>query len=158
EFRDSLRTSLLSSFVVSLVNDKLNEFSYPANLAGSFFGLSARSRGFSLTVSGYSDKQPMLLEELLRTLTTARFDEERFNIIRTEMIRGWQNAELQTPYIRLFEEAQALLVEPYWSEAEKIAAVQDISLQDVQDFIPQILTDLRLDLLYHGNVVPEDAH
>lgn len=156
-FSDSLRASLLSSFAVSLVNDKLSEFSYPANLAGSFFGLSSRSRGFILSVSGYNDKQPMLLEELLKTLTKPEFEEERFNIIRAEMIRSWENAALQTPYIRLFEEAQALLIEPYWSEAEKIAAVQDISLLDVQNFIPELLSSLRLDMLYHGNVVPEDA-
>lgn len=156
-FEDNLRHSLLSSFAVNLVNDQLNEFAYPANLAGSYFGLAARSRGFTLTVSGYSDKQELLLEELLKTLTTARFDAERFDIIRAEMIRSWQNARLQTPYIRLFEEAQALLLDPTWSEDEKIAAVQDITLQEVQDFIPQVLASLRLDVLYHGNVTPDDA-
>jgi insulysin len=156
-FGDSLRNTLLSSFVVSLVNDKLNEFSYPANLAGSFFGLSRRSRGFTLSVRGYNDKQPELLDALLMTLSEADFAPERFDIIRTEMIRGWQNAGLQTPYVRLFQEAQALLVNPYWSEEERIAAVQDISLQDVVDFVPVMLSNLRIDALYHGNVLPEDA-
>jgi insulysin len=156
-FEDKLRHSLLSSFVVNLVNDQLNEFAYPANLAGSFFGLSARARGFTLSVSGYSDKQELLLEELLRTLTTARFAQERFDIIRSELIRSWQNARLQTPYIRLFNEAQNLLMDPAWSEDEKIAMVQDITLQEVQDFIPQVLASLRLDVLYHGNVTEADA-
>lgn len=156
-FEDNLRHSLLSSFAVNLVNDQLNEFAYPANLAGSFFGLAARSRGFTLTVSGYSDKQELLLEELLNTLTRAEFAQERFDIIRTEMIRSWQNARLQTPYIRLFEEAQSLLMDPAWSEDEKIAAVQDITLQEVQDFIPQVLASLRLDVLYHGNVTEAEA-
>lgn len=156
-FSESLRSSLLSAFAVSLVNDQLNEFAYPANLAGSFFGLSARSRGFSLSVSGYSDKQALLLEELLKTLSAADFEQERFDIIKAEMVRSWQNAALQTPYIRLFDEVQALLIEPYWPEAEKIAAIQQLTLQDVKDFIPQLLSGLRLDVLYHGNVVPDDA-
>jgi len=156
-FEDNLRHSLLSSFAVNLVNDQLSEFSYPANLAGSFFGLAARSRGFTLSVSGYSDKQELLLEELLKTLTRAEFVEERFDIIRTEMIRSWQNARLQTPYIRLFEEAQSLLMDPAWSEDEKIAAAQDITLAEVQAFIPQVLASLRLDVLYHGNVTGADA-
>ena len=156
-FGDSLRNTLLSGFVVSLVNDKLSEFSYPANLAGSFFGLARRSRGFTLTVRGYNDKQPELLEALLQTLSEADFAQERFDIIKTEMIRSWENAALQTPYVRLFQEAQALLVNPWWSEAENIEAVQDITLQDVIDFVPHMLGDLRIDALYHGNVLPEDA-
>jgi insulysin len=73
------------------------------------------------------------------------------------MVRGWQNAALQTPYTRLFQEAQALLVNPYWSEEERIAAVQDISLQDVIDFVPVMLDGIRIDALYHGNVQPQDA-
>jgi len=156
-FNNSLQNSLLSSFVVNLVNDQLNEYAYPANLAGAYFGLSGRSRGFTLSVGGYSDKQAVLMETLLQTLVGARFSEERFAIIKTELIRGWQNAALQTPYVRLFQEAQALLVQPYWSEAEKIAAAQDISFADVLAFVPQMLENLRIDALYHGNVQPEDA-
>jgi secreted Zn-dependent insulinase-like peptidase len=156
-FEDNLRNSLLASFAVNLVNDQLNEFAYPANLAGSFFGLASRARGFTLTVSGYSDKQELLLEELLKTLTRAQFDPERFDIIRAEMVRSWQNARLQTPYIRLFEQTQALLMDPAWSEDERIVEVQDITLEEVQAFIPQVLASLRLDVLYHGNVTPDDA-
>lgn len=156
-FGDTLRNSLLSGFVVNLVNDKLSEYSYPANLAGAFFGLAHRARGFTLTVGGYNDKQPELLQALLQTLVDADFAQERFDIIRTEAIRSWQNAALQQPYTRLFQEAQALLVSPYWSEEERIAAVQDITLADVKAFVPQMLERLRIDALYHGNVVERDA-
>jgi insulysin len=155
-FSESLRSSLLAAFVMSLVNDQLNEFSYPANLAGSYFGINARSRGFTLSVNGYSDKQEVLLEELLRSLGAAEFEQERFDIIKTEMLRGWQNAALRTPYIRLFDEVRALLAEPYWPEEEKIAEVANITLQEVKDFVPRLLEGLRLDVLYHGNVVPDD--
>ncbi len=156
-FGDNLHDSLLSNFAVSLVNDKLNEYSYPVNLAGAYFGLAHRSRGFTLTVGGYTDKQTELLRTLLQTLVAADFGQERFDIIKAEMIRSWQNAELQTPYLRLFEEAQALLVSPYWPEAERIAAVQDITLAEVQAFVPRILENLRIEAFYHGNVVPADA-
>ena len=156
-FGDSLRNSLLSTFAVSLVNDKLSEYAYPVNLAGAAFGIGHRSRGFTLSVSGYTDKQTELLETLLQTLVAADFDQERFAIIRAEMVRGWENAELQTPYVRLFQEAQALLINPYWSEEERIAAVADITLDDVKAFVPRMLDDLRIDAFYHGNVVEADA-
>src|SRR5690606_28461145 len=60
-FENNLRNSLLSTFAVRLVNDQLNEYSYPVNLAGASFGIGHRSRGLTLSVSGYTDKQAELL-------------------------------------------------------------------------------------------------
>ena len=156
-FSESLEHSLLSNLAINLVNDKLNEFSYPANLAGVFYGVSSRARGFTLRTGGYNDKQPILLDELLSTLVAADFDEERFEIIRTEMIRGWENADRQMPYVRLYQEMQALLVNPYWSEQQRIDTIRQITLADVKAFIPRMLEDLNLQLFYHGNVTEEDA-
>lgn len=156
-FGNNLRNNLLSNFAVSLVNDKLSAYAYPVNLAGAYFGLAHRSRGFTLAVGGYTDKQAQLLETLLQTLVAADFEQERFDIIKAELVRGWQNANLQTPYVRLFQEEQALLINPYWPEDERIAAVQDITLADVQAFVPRMLEQLRIEALYHGNVVAADA-
>lgn len=156
-FGNNLRNNLLSNFAVSLVNDKLSEYAYPVNLAGAYFGLAHRARGFTLSVGGYTDKQAQLLATLLQTLVAADFEQERFDIIKAELVRGWQNAELQTPYVRLFQEEQALLINPYWSEDERIAAVQDITLADVQTFVPHMLEQLRIEALYHGNVLAADA-
>ncbi|MDC0598725.1 insulinase family protein, partial [Gammaproteobacteria bacterium] len=156
-FNASLENALLSDFVISLVNDKLNEYSYPANLAGLFYGVSRRSRGFSIRLGGYNDKQEILLEALLKTIVAADFTEERFEIIKAEKIRAWGNASKQTPYVRLLQETQALLINPYWSEQQRIAAVQNINLEDVKDFVPLMLSNLKIDALYHGNVLPADA-
>lgn len=156
-FVDSLHNSLLANFVVNLVNDQLSAFVYPANLAGAGFGIGSRTRGFTLSVGGYSDKQTELLEALLSTLSEADFKQERFNIIQNEMIRSWQNASLQTPYVRLFEEVQALVANPYWTPEERIAEARTITLDEVKAFVPRMLENLRIDALYHGNVVEAEA-
>ena len=156
-FSDSLENSLLSSIAISLVNDKLNEYSYPANLAGVYYGVNRRARGFSVTVGGYNDKQSILLDAVLREFVEADFARDRFEIIRAEMIRGLQNAGIQMPYVRLYQKAQGLLVNPYWSEEQQIVVLQAISLDDVKAFIPRMLRDLNLQALYHGNVLEADA-
>ncbi len=156
-FNESLEHNLMSSLVINLVNDKLNEYSYPANLAGVFYGVNSRARGFSIRLGGYNDKQDILLEALLETLVAADFEQERFDIIKTERIRGLENADKQMPYTRLYQKAQALLVNPYWSEQQRIDALQKITLEEVQAFIPRMLENLNLQVLYHGNVEPEEA-
>ncbi|MAM71046.1 MAG: peptidase M16 [Gammaproteobacteria bacterium] len=156
-FSDSLENTILSSLAIRLLNDKLNEYEYPANLAGVYYQVSRRSRGFTLTLGGYDDKQDILLSEVLETLEEADFAEERFDIIRTEMIRTLQNADLQNPYVRAYGEVQNLLSNPYWSDEERLAALEQISFAEVQAFIPRMMENLTFDALYHGNVTEEDA-
>jgi len=154
---DSLENSLLSNLAISLMNDKLNAYSYPANLAGLFYGVTGRARGFSIRLGGYNDKQGVLLEEVLETLSTADFEQERFDIIRTEMIRALENSDIRMPYVRLSQKAQALLVSPYWSEEERIRMLETLTLDDVIAFVPRMLRDVNLQGFYHGNVLGDEA-
>ncbi len=156
-FSDSLENSILSTLVVNLLNDKLNEYEYPANLAGVFYQLRRRSRGFTLSLSGYNDKQDILLREVMETLQAHDFEEERFNIIRTEMIRALENARFQNPYVRAYGAVQDLLSDPYWSDDERLAMLAEVSFEDVLDFVPRMMQNLRMDALYHGNVTQAEA-
>jgi len=156
-FSDSLENSILSTLVVNLLNDKLNEYEYPANLAGVFYQVRRRSRGFTLNLGGYNDKQDILLREVLETLQAHDFEEERFNIIRTEMIRALENARLQNPYVRAYGAVQELLSDPYWSDDERLAMLEQVSFDDVLNFVPRMMQNLRIDALYHGNVTQAEA-
>src|SRR5690606_9140838 len=147
-FEDSLEHSLLASLAISLVNDSLNTWSYPARLAGVSYGIGRGGRGFTLSLGGYDDKQPELLDTVLDSLAAADFSPERFAIIKAEMIRSLNNAPRQTPYVRLQQQLQGLLVTPYWSEAERSEVLRGIELEDVRAFVPRMLENLSIDALY----------
>jgi insulysin len=153
----SVENSLKGSLAMSLVNDALREFTYPASLAGLGYGVSSGSRGVSLRISGYSDNQEVLLEEVLKALVAADFTQERFDIIKTEMLRSLENASKQTPYIRLIQNLQGLLVSPFWTEEQRMQALTDITLEQVRAFVPEILASLRIEALYHGNITRAEA-
>ncbi len=156
-FNESLENVLLSGFVVSLLNDKLNEYSYPANLAGVFYRVTRHARGFSLNLGGYNDKQSVLLNEVLETFKQAEFSQDRFEIIKAEMIRGLENADLQNPYVHAYSEVQNLMTNPYWSNEERLVMLDEISFEDVMEFVPLMMKGLRVDALYHGNGEQADA-
>ena len=61
----------------SLLKDKVNEFGYPALLAGLSFDIYKHAQGVSLRISGYDDKQAELLEELLAVVVSPEFDDGR---------------------------------------------------------------------------------
>ena len=58
---DSPRHAVLSALLTRMANDALNEFAYPAALAGQTYSLYRHRRGISVRLSGWSDKQELLL-------------------------------------------------------------------------------------------------
>lgn len=141
----------------ALVKDNLNEFSYPAALAGLDYAISANSRGFDISIGGYNDRQGLLLTRILKELAKPRFEEERFENIKREVIRRWNNAAKRPPYVQLLNELPVTLFAPYWSEKELVAALERQTLAGVQKFASRLLTGVTVDVLIQGNLYPQEG-
>ncbi|RSL78326.1 hypothetical protein CEP52_017643 [Fusarium oligoseptatum] len=103
----SLKTPLIDSCAESdvkarlfsdLVRDALEEYSYDAELAGLQYNISLDSHGLCLNVSGYNDKLPVLLEKVVTTMRDLDIKEDRFEIVRERLTRGYNNWQLQSSY------------------------------------------------------------
>jgi secreted Zn-dependent insulinase-like peptidase len=154
---DTARHAVLTSLFVRLVNDQLTEFSYDADLAGLSYSLYKHIRGFTVRVSGYDDKQQVLVERIVDALREPTIADDRFEIAKENMIRGLRNAQKDSPYRLAIDEVRLLLTEPTWSEGELLAAIADVSAEDVREFVPQLLGELEVVALAHGNVLRGDA-
>ena len=117
---DTPRHSVLTQLYVNLVNDALNAFAYPADLAGLGFSLYPHTRGISVRISGYDDRQALLLERILGALTAGKVDPARFEVIKAEMERGLENSRRNQPYSRAMSRLRDLVMEPNWTLAEKL--------------------------------------
>ena len=89
--------------------------------------------------------------------TTVVGPDDRFEIAKENMIRGLRNAQKDSPYRLAIDEVRLLLTEPTWSEGELLAAIADVSAEDVREFVPQLLGELEVVALAHGNVLRGDA-
>lgn len=138
--------------MVDLLKDALNEFSYPAYLAGLNFELYNHMRGITLKISGYSNKQSALLQEILITLQTALFAEDRFVVAKEQMQRDLQNAKELKPYEQALARLQTTLMDPAWTEDERLAALTDIQRTDVKAFKQDFFKELDVALLATGNL------
>jgi secreted Zn-dependent insulinase-like peptidase len=153
----SPRQHLLTGLYIDLVNDALDSFAYPADLAGLTFSLYPHLRGFSVRISGYDQRQPVLLQRILRTLTQFRVDPARFEILRAERKRRLLNARLDQPYAQAMRRLRALIIEPRWSVAEQLAVVDTLTPRQLEDFVPRLLQQVEVVALSHGNVGRETA-
>jgi len=64
----SPRNVVLTRLLTELVKDELNAFAYPARLADLDYSIYNHLRGITVKVSGYNDKLPQLLNEILTRL------------------------------------------------------------------------------------------
>ncbi|MGI9333438.1 MAG: insulinase family protein [Gammaproteobacteria bacterium] len=149
---DTARSAVLTRLLVALVNDQLTEFSYPAYLAGMEYNLYAHVRGFSVRVSGYSDKQARLVERIASAVTSPAFDTERFLTNKTELARQLANRLEAAPYERAFGRVRDLMMRPHWGEQAMLAALDPITLDELRTFHRELLARLNVVALSHGNL------
>jgi len=146
----------LTSLYVKNVNEQLNEFSYPATLAGLSYQLYPHVRGISVRISGYHDKQPLLLKEILKALNNPTIDSDIFSRHKDELLRSWHNALKQKPYNQSLGKTSQLVTSPSWNELQLIAALTPLQPDDLQKFAKRFLQQLDIEVLGNGNINHDD--
>ena len=63
-----------------LLKDDLVEFGYDAEMAGVRYDIASLFDGFKVEVSGYNDKQLVLLKKILERMVTLEVKPERFDV------------------------------------------------------------------------------
>ncbi|WP_390617862.1 insulinase family protein [Maricurvus nonylphenolicus] len=152
-----IKQAVLSELYVAMVKDALNEFSYPASLAGLRFSLSSNSRGLDMYISGYNDRQGLLLSRISEALGDTRFDRGRFKNIKDELLRDMQNSSKQSPYMQSLGDLPVVLYSPLWTDTEKQKVLQSVTLAEVKAFAATFYDDVEQQILMHGNLYRQEA-
>ena len=142
---------------LALVREALNEYGYPALLAGLSYSATPSDAGMLLSIRGYSDSQPKLLAELMQAVTKTRIDPARMMHYQAELSRQWRNSLKDRPYVRnLVAMGDALLV-PKWRAQELAAAVEALSLQDIIHWRDDWFANVELAAFLYGNLDRQQA-
>lgn len=153
----SAEASALNKLLAVMVGDSLNEFSYPARLAGLSYSISAHSRGMDVSVSGYNDRQGLLLQRILEALAKPDLDRERFDSLKLELLRSWRNANKERPYVQLVREIAQVQFEPLHAYPELVAALEPVEFDSFKSFARGALFNAQVDALFYGNLYRQEA-
>ncbi|MEH6637833.1 MAG: insulinase family protein [Porticoccaceae bacterium] len=151
----SRQGTALGSLYLAMVRDQLNAEMYPAMLAGLDFSLQLWTHGLGVSVSGYTDKQSVLLARVLEVLAAPEWDEQRFARIKTQLIREWQNSRKQWPVRQVFGEVAPLLNGGH-RPLELAKALAPIELAALQAFVSDLYQQGQVEA-YAGGVLGKDA-
>lgn len=142
---------------VALVNDQLNEFAYPARLAGIDLSLEANASGFDIKIFGYSGRQGLLINKVMESVRAGKFKEERFSLIKEDLLRDLRNQNKDLPYQVLLKQIPVLQTTPSWSNAQLIEALEKNTFEQFDRFVSRQLLDARIDAFFYGNYFRAEA-
>ena len=145
------RQAAMASLYTSVLMDDVNEFSYPARLAGLNFSFYKHQEGLSLRIRGYNDKQTLLLERLLNVVQASEFDPQRFENIRKDMIRSLSNSAAKRPSSQVMDDLREAVWWGQWGEQALIAELEAATPADMQRFIDNFWSNATAEVLVYGN-------
>ncbi|ONH66952.1 A-factor-processing enzyme [Cyberlindnera fabianii] len=151
-------STVMTSLYVDLVQDKLIDVSYNAEIAGLNFWMHTGKEGIILNIDGYNEKIDVLLKEVLKSLVSFEPKKERIDVIKEKTIRNLKNAGYKVPYQQITSVFLNLVNERTYDNEERLAALQNITFNDLQHFIPSIFKQAHVEGLIHGNIRTEEAN
>ncbi|WP_051234845.1 insulinase family protein [Marinimicrobium agarilyticum] len=146
-----------AELLAMLVRDQLNEFAYPAQLAGLEFSLQPNTRGLDIEIFGYSGRQNLLLTKIVEALRRGRFEPDRFIDQKSKLQRRWRNEALAEPYGVIARQIPRLHFSPYWLGVDKLEALEGTDLEALHAFADNLLDDAELEALLYGNLYRQEA-
>ncbi|KAF1813871.1 LuxS/MPP-like metallohydrolase [Eremomyces bilateralis CBS 781.70] len=153
----SARNAVIQQLYIELVRDELVEYVYAAEIAGLDCGEAISTLGVKILVHGYNDKMPVLLEKVLTAMRDLDIRQDRFDILKERLTRGYRNLELQQPYQQIGGLFRSLIVERFWSNDQLLAEMDAVTIDDVRQMHPLLLGQFHTEILAHGNLYKEDA-
>ena len=140
-----------------LVQDDLNALAYPALLAGVSYQIAAPPRGFRISLGGYHDKQLVLLDEVLARLVSLEIDQDRFHTLKSELLRDLSNSHRAKPFLQSYQRLKDELIDSNWTADQLMAAIEPITPESLIVWRDELMSQLSLQALIHGNVTQERA-
>jgi secreted Zn-dependent insulinase-like peptidase len=150
--KQSAHNQVMLDAWVKLLNDHLNSFSYPALLAGQEYSLYGHMRGLGIRLYGYRDKQDVLLEKIVSELSQFKANQQQWLQAQQELVRAYENALKQKPFERSIAELNQRLIHPSFDEQTLLDAIQQATLEDVNQFSSVFFNKMEVVVLGHGNI------
>ncbi|MEH0758340.1 insulinase family protein [Vibrio sp. 16] len=142
---------------VEMFLDSLAKETYQAEIAGMGYNMYAHQGGVTLTVSGFTQKQPELMQLILQRFAKRDFSQQRFDTIKTQMLRNWRNASQDRPISQLFNALTGILQPNNPPYSVLVDALESISVEELSSFVEDILSELHVEMFVYGDWTKKEA-
>lgn len=149
--------SVLASLYIRCLKEALQPFSYPASLADLTYEIHQEGQGILMTIEGYSDNAEVLFDQVLKSLKTCRPSEELFNLIKSSLLREYQNFSKENALEIGIEAFYSLLYQNYATSQEKAAALNTVTYLQFLNYLDHLYDQTYVRGLLYGDIEKEQA-
>ena len=143
---------------IALLNEKLNQKYYQANLAGKHFHFYPHQGGFSLQTNGFSANQLEFCTQLLTQIVVNNDFSRNFSQVKAKQYQGLSNALMKKPINRLFSKLSVLMQQQNYAPSDMAQVMQHLTLDDVALTKKKLLSQFHLEGLMFGDWSAEEAY
>ena len=154
---DPLKYILAKLFVI-IKREELNEWGYPARLAGLNYSINHGNNTISVDVSGYSQHLDSLLTKLIYDEETGRkidhtsIDQELFKKIKNKLKKNILNREFDAAYEHLMYEFNIMVSTGSVHRNEYIKYIDSITLDQINEFAENFFNRVAIRSYSYGNI------
>lgn len=154
---NSKRHQAMMRLFCDMFMDDVAQQHYHAEMAGLHYNVYAHNGGITIYTSGLSNKQHELLLTLIDTMLAPQFVLTRFNEIRRQLVKHWNNSEANRPVSRLFSQLNSTLIPNVGNSIELAELLMTIEFEEFNQFIAQLFDAVNAEILIYGNWTSQQA-
>ena len=153
----SAQEIMLNSLFARVVSDRLNEFAYPAQIAGVSFQVTGGTKGIDVRLGGFSSGHQVLLDQVLMNLLQHDIDAERFDRLKQDLTEDLQRALVDKPFRKIMRQAQQLLLSPNSDIEANLEALGSIDNEMLASYMNNLSQQWQAEVMLAGNYRRTDA-
>ena len=140
------------------LDEKLASTLTYANAASLSFATGPQDLKLIMMVSGYSEKAPLLLEEVLKQAKSCRMTKEEFDLYTTSLKSSYANQSKAMPVFQANEISMNLLFNNAPRHTDKLVALENLHYDDYLSFADKLFQQAYIEAVLIGNMTEKDAH
>lgn len=152
----SPRNLAIKKLWVACLSEELGEQYNGAEMAGINFRLYGQQGGMTLHTSGFSDRQLLLCEEILRFLQNAQIRPATFRAVKEKVVASLKNTLLNKPINQLFADLNIVMQKSTFSQKAILTELEDLLLADINKQAMTYFEEVHIEGLVVGNWLKSD--
>lgn len=153
----SPRHATLTRLYVELLLDYLTESTYQAEVAGLNYNIYPHQGGITLHLTGFTGNQETLLALIIHKGRERQFTQERFNMIRKQILRSWNNVAQAKPISQLFTSLTVTLQKRSFEPVRMAEELETITLDELHNHVSEFYEKIYLEGLVYGDWLVSEA-
>lgn len=150
---ESVSNVIKAQLFTSLLEESLATTTYAATLASLDYSFGTDADGLQISIGGYNDKLPVLLEVVLKAIVEYKtVDVDRFKLLKDRLARAFANTKLANPTSIASGHLSHLTRQTYYTFDQRLAVLEALTPVDIEQFVQPLLANLSIEALVHGNV------